>query len=275
MSSECKDRDPNTYVSDNPLADSNIRTLPWPYNLMACLNTDWPRTATPVDFVILAEHMAYITEIVGSYLDQRKSACIFGFFRDGLTAEQIGKQEGVTRSRIAENIHMALRRLHRESIREKILYGPEIAARQDALDKRLAKLQANELAAERREALLDQREAEIQRRKLALAEHLRHLGQNYADLGLEMPPLPEEEPVILRMYEIPLLDLGLSVRSYNCLYRRRCESLGDVLEIARRGELRQIRNLGDRCAKEILTCILERTGEDLFAANTTDKPAGL
>ena len=54
-------------------------------------------------------------------------------------------------------------------------------------------------------------------------------------------------------------DLELSVRSYNCLRRAGCETVGDVLRLV--GEdgqgLRKVRNLGTRSEREILDKIEE------------------
>lgn len=54
-----------------------------------------------------------------------------------------------------------------------------------------------------------------------------------------------------------LADLNLSVRSYNCLRRAGCNTLGDVIRIVDEGEesLRKIRNLGSRSQAEILEAV--------------------
>jgi len=52
-------------------------------------------------------------------------------------------------------------------------------------------------------------------------------------------------------------DLNLSVRSYNCLRRAGCQTVGDILRIIDGDEngLRKIRNLGTRSEAEILECL--------------------
>ncbi|MBR0397285.1 MAG: hypothetical protein IJI10_03350 [Eubacterium sp.] len=49
-------------------------------------------------------------------------------------------------------------------------------------------------------------------------------------------------------------ELELSVRSYNCLKRAGCHTIGDLLKLLEedRSGLRQIRNLGSRSETEIL-----------------------
>lgn len=47
-------------------------------------------------------------------------------------------------------------------------------------------------------------------------------------------------------------ELGLSVRSYNCLKRYGgVSTAGDILDLIQNGELKKIRNLGNKCAEEI------------------------
>ncbi|MBQ8305729.1 MAG: hypothetical protein IJX90_05875 [Blautia sp.] len=53
----------------------------------------------------------------------------------------------------------------------------------------------------------------------------------------------------------PVTELNLSVRSYNCLRRAGCETIGDILRVLEddeHGGLRKIRNLGSRSEEEIL-----------------------
>lgn len=52
-------------------------------------------------------------------------------------------------------------------------------------------------------------------------------------------------------------DLNLSVRSYNCLKRAGCDTIGDIIRLIENDEngLRKIRNLGNRSEAEILETI--------------------
>lgn len=53
---------------------------------------------------------------------------------------------------------------------------------------------------------------------------------------------------------VDITELNLSVRSYNCLRRAGCNTIGDVLRLIDKenGGLRKIRNLGSRSETEIL-----------------------
>lgn len=72
----------------------------------------------------------------------------------------------------------------------------------------------------------------------------------------------EEYNALLRKYEIaigqidtmdlPIEELGLSVRSYNCLKRRGIYTIGEVFNLTD-DDYRRIRNLGEKSIKEIKT----------------------
>ena len=74
---------------------------------------------------------------------------------------------------------------------------------------------------------------------------------------------PETERSDRKLLNIEITDLNLSVRSYNCLRRAGCKTVGDILALIAEDEngLRKIRNLGSRSEKEILECI-QRYKED-------------
>ena len=60
--------------------------------------------------------------------------------------------------------------------------------------------------------------------------------------------------------EIPIWELELSTRSYNCLTRAGCKTVGDILKLSNEleGNLIRVRNLGEKSAEEIaakLNCI--------------------
>ena len=59
------------------------------------------------------------------------------------------------------------------------------------------------------------------------------------------------------LLNVEISDLNLSVRSYNCLKRAGCNTVGDILALIAEEEngLRKIRNLGSRSEKEILGCV--------------------
>ena len=66
-------------------------------------------------------------------------------------------------------------------------------------------------------------------------------------------------------YDIPIEDLELTMRAYNCLKRAGITSVGDVLERLENGvnEMLAIRNFGQKSLDELL---LRNAGKGLFAA---------
>jgi len=95
----------------------------------------------------------------------------------------------------------------------------------------------------------------------ALREAARILQEHFALIsGLEAEVIEEEpeqveEALVIppQVYEMPLDELGLSVRSYNCLKRAGISKVGEVLERMRMGEdeLLSIRNFGRKSLEEL------------------------
>jgi len=59
------------------------------------------------------------------------------------------------------------------------------------------------------------------------------------------------------MCDTPIDELCLSVRSYNCLKRAECNTIGDIVKLLEADEdgLKRIRNLGKRSEEEILKAV--------------------
>ena len=68
---------------------------------------------------------------------------------------------------------------------------------------------------------------------------------------------PEKKKQDSDLLRVEVSELNLSVRSYNCLKRAGCNTIGDILAMLKEDEngLRKIRNLGIRSEKEILECV--------------------
>ena len=76
------------------------------------------------------------------------------------------------------------------------------------------------------------------------------------------------------MRDVDITELNLSVRSYNCLKRAWCDTVGDILD--RMGEdgtgLRNIRNLGQRSEAEIKEVLERLRAEYARKPQSTAKP---
>lgn len=175
----------------------NPTTLPYPDNLLYDIfggEWEFPR---PGDFDGSLEYVLHtLTERERRVLDFR--------YKDGLTFEEIGKRECVTRERI--------RQIHAKSLR-KLRHPDRLNYLKHGVSGVIARKTENA-------------------REAALA-------------SLPKPDKPED---------IPLEELGLSVRSYNCLKRAGMNTLHDVAEMTF-DELCNVRNLGKRSIDEICAAL--------------------
>jgi len=75
------------------------------------------------------------------------------------------------------------------------------------------------------------------------------------------PVVEEEEGIPSRIYEVPIEDLELTVRAYNCLKRAGITQVGEILEKLERGgedEILAIRNFGRKSLRELLARLDEK-----------------
>lgn len=95
--------------------------------------------------------------------------------------------------------------------------------------------------------------------EVALSEAAKLLVQHLVLVaGVEAVALPEqqveEERIPSHIYDVPIEDLELSVRAYNCLKRAGIVLVGEVIERLERGpeELLSIRNFGQKSLDELM-----------------------
>ena len=169
-------------------------TLTYPDNLLYDIfggEWEYPR---PADFDGSLEYVLYsLTERERRILDFR--------YKDGLTYEEIGKRECVTRERIRQINAKSFRKLRHPVRLNYLKYG------------------VSEVVARKIESA----------REAALAS------------------LPKLD---IKPEDIPLEELELSVRSYNCLKRAGMNTLREVSEMTF-DELCHVRNLGKKSVDEI------------------------
>jgi DNA-directed RNA polymerase subunit alpha len=78
---------------------------------------------------------------------------------------------------------------------------------------------------------------------------------------VDMPIEPEEEGGIpTKIYEMPIEDLELTVRAYNCLKRAGITQVGEILEKLKKGqdEILAIRNFGQKSLDELMERLEEK-----------------
>jgi len=91
-------------------------------------------------------------------------------------------------------------------------------------------------------------------------------------------PAAMEELIPSRAYEMPIEDLDLSVRVYNCLKRTGITRVGEVLERLEKGrdEMMAIRNFGSKSLHELEEKLVERkflTPDGQVVKTASDAPS--
>ncbi len=98
-----------------------------------------------------------------------------------------------------------------------------------------------------------------------LVQHLSLVAGGVTEI--EMPVEPEQEGGIPnKIYELPIEDLELTVRAYNCLKRAGITQVGEILEKLKKGqdEILAIRNFGQKSLDELMERLEEKEYLDLI-----------
>lgn len=161
-------------------------------------------------------------------LADREKRMVVRYYKDGLTLEQIGKEEGLTKNRIRQIIDKGVRKLRHPSRSYLIRYGYRgcgVLQRENKL--RLI------------EKTLDVKERKIAERK--------------AKCDKETERFPE----LSTAYNTPLENMELSVRAYNCLKRACLNSAGVIADRYNNNTLHTVRNLGRKSFYEVCQKLAE------------------
>jgi DNA-directed RNA polymerase subunit alpha len=114
----------------------------------------------------------------------------------------------------------------------------------------------------------------------ALSEAAKILVQHFSLVAggvtvIDAPPEKEEEGGIpSKVYELPIEDLELTVRAYNCLKRAGITQVGEILEKLKKGqdEILAIRNFGQKSLDELLERLEEKGYMDLINEDGLELP---
>lgn len=190
----------------------------YPYNIAYAIFCDERALGICVNFVESAlEEM--LTPREGEILRLR--------FRDGFTLQKCGEVCGVRPERIRQIQARALRYLRHPSRIKLIQAVP------------MAKL------------------AETAKEYNSLADKYALLVKAFEN-AYNVSPTPEYMASVsetIALCEKPLMELELSVRSYNCLWHMgKIKTLGDIVKMST-DELLAVRNLGKKSAQEIIDCV--------------------
>ena len=186
----------------------------------------------PIDWILHEDHIAALNHAL-SVLTERERMATLLHYQYGRSLEAIGREFNLTRERIRQIIDRAVKKMQHPSNVRALREGLGMVEQQ-----------------EDREAYLRELDAQIAWRE-----------QRLEKLKAEVP---EEKPAGLML---SVYDLGLSVRSTNCLWRAGYDTLGKVLDAAEGGKLKRVRNMGRKSLDEVLRMLYERTGLDFHEAN--------
>lgn len=176
-----------------------------------------------MDDIIDSEHKIMlspdlINKVMTEELGERERRCLEMRRRDDMTLEEIGKKMNVSRERVRQIVAKAERKIRHPARIRKMQVVPYTE---------FAELQReHELLKAKYEALSSRIETETAK---------------------EISEKAREQTVL----EKPIEVLDLSIRSYNCLKRAKCNIIADVVELEKSGKMPQVRNLGRRSAEEI------------------------
>lgn len=201
----------------------------WPWNVAIAVYKPIGRddlTDEEKSSVLLKTKAQGLLEAMETLTERERDVLAYRY-RDGLTLEETGKKYHIVRERVRQVEARALRKLRhpmRREIIEGVSYSDYKSLREDFWE-----LQA--------------------RYERVHAQALEECMENMCDAKAQLEELQAHEAKSVR--EIPIVDMGLSVRSCNCLIRHRIQTVGDIVGMTAE-ELMKVRNLGRRSLDEIV-----------------------
>ena len=111
-----------------------------------------------------------------------------------------------------------------------------------------------------------------------LVQHFQMIAE-YNEPGIVEPGKPEVEapkgatayPIPQRIYDMPIEELELTVRAYNCLKRSNIIKVGQVLTMSR-DDLLAVRNFGEKSLQELVDKLIQRRLLPTVQQNQIDRP---
>ena len=167
------------------------------------------------DEIIVDDQIAGINTVLDELTEREKESVLLNL-RDGMTLAQSGAVHGVTVERERQILAKALRKLRAPHRKALMVYGKEGCEKRSSLAKLKSRIEAE--------------------------------NANIIDILRFSDMAPDEK----KFRELPIEEMDLSVRSYNCLHRSGYKTLGGVIDLVESGKLINVRNLGRRSAEEIL-----------------------
>lgn len=215
---------------------------PWPYNLL-----DDVKGTEPWDFALNSDQEAGLAEAISS-LGARDERLLRLYYEDGMTLDEVASADGVTRERVRQIVARGVRRLRHPVKRKLIELG---------------------LSGMEQERELTKTAEELRMKLKYVSDMESELRAKMAQIGTLTALMPKEAETIKvqvprSYYDVPIDELDLSVRSWNCLRRAGIRTVNDACKAAKEHKLTTYRNLGKKSLVEILTKLKLFTGDDFF-----------
>ena len=201
---------------------------PWPYNLAeAIIGESFPCVMTHDQKEGLME--------ASKHLNEREQEFVWLYYKLGYSTCEIGKKYDLTAARIQQVISRGLRKMRHARLQDMVRYGYSGSLMRGE-NKRLE--DENRYLEERNKTLRERIEENLkdaEKKSQALAEAVEH------------------EIVDVPALDIPIIELDLSIRAYNCLARAGCRTIEDIVNLVRKDPcgLDHVRNLGKHTKAEI------------------------
>ena len=220
----------NKQTNSSKYCKINGMSAPYPYNLIEDIFGYETNDITKViNIPILPDQEKGLEHILNNNLTERSKDILQLYYKEGKTLREIADSYSISKERVNQIMAKALRTLRHPSSSHYIKYGlreniikienTRLDLMEDSLDKRL-----NELEEKRKK--IKNFEEEIE-------------DKNTTDAMV--------------FYHMDLKRLGLSIRPYNCLKRRGCLTVSDVIKLEKEDVLHTVRNLGKKSYDEIIT----------------------
>ena len=199
-----------------------VKCIPYPFNALEAMGM-------PNEDYTLFEQ--FLTECRES-----EASCLYLYYHDGKTLNEIGKQYGLSRERIRQLVSKALHK-----IKSRYALWPK------------------ELELKRQRELI---EADLR----ALNEYRGQLVQLFKEKGVYTQEMEIEfgrvtsakrKAIIPSSLDEPIEALNLSIRSHNVLKRAGIQTIADLVKHTRE-EIESIRNMGKKSSKEIEQALIQR-----------------
>ena len=198
------------------------KDIDWPYNLIDEL---FPNTET-LDYDYVLENFEKNFNFILNSLTIREAEILDGYYKKGYLLDSLALQYEISRTRVQQIIHKALRKIKHPSRCAYLKYGIEFKQKQDNVERLKMEL-----------------DIEINR----LNDLIYHKRDIIRKLKIEIDEEIETESNILcRNFH----ELDFSCRTYNCLKRAGIKTIGDLISKSEK-DMMKVRNLGRKSLKEI------------------------